>query len=58
MTSGRDHRSQAIDNLRKIVAAEANDGFRDRMVHGGLDGFLANLRLHVRDVPALKNIQR
>ncbi len=37
-----------LDALRKIIAAEAVDGFRDKMVTGGLDGFLRNLHANAR----------
>jgi ATP-dependent DNA helicase RecG len=39
--------------LRKILAAEAAGGLQDRVVHGGLDKFLENLRLVAKEVPLL-----
>jgi ATP-dependent DNA helicase RecG len=45
-----------IEALRKIIAAEAADGFRDKMVGGGLDGFLRNLRANSKYHPTLATL--
>lgn len=42
-----------IRTLRKILAAEAAGGLQDRIVHGGLDKFLENLRLVAKELPLL-----
>jgi ATP-dependent DNA helicase RecG len=42
-----------LQALRKIIAAEAADGFRDKMVGGGLDGFLRNLHANAKYHPIL-----
>jgi ATP-dependent DNA helicase RecG len=46
--------AKELEKFRKIVAAEANDGYRDGVVTGGLDRFLENIRLHAKDNQALK----
>ena len=46
--------AKQIESFRKIIAAEANDGYRDGMVTGGLDRFLENLRSNAKNHPALK----
>lgn len=56
MTNRPDPAKQ-IANLRKIVAAEAADGFRDKMVAGGLDGFLRNLRANAKYHPSLNMLE-
>lgn len=43
-----------LESFRKIVAAEASDGYRDEMVRGGLDRFLENIRPNAKNHPALK----
>ena len=53
MTSRPDPAKQ-LASFRKIVAAEANDGFRDGMVTGGLDRFLENIRPNAKNHPAPK----
>ena len=55
MTTRPDPAKQ-LEAFRKIVAAEANDGYRDRMVTGGLDRFLERLRPNAKDHPALKTL--
>jgi ATP-dependent DNA helicase RecG len=45
-----------LQALRKIIAAEATDGFRDKMVGGGLDGFLRNLHANAKYHPILSTL--
>jgi ATP-dependent DNA helicase RecG len=45
-----------LEALRKILAAEAADGFRDLKVAGGLDGFLRNLRANAKYHPILSTL--
>jgi ATP-dependent DNA helicase RecG len=45
-----------LQALRKIIAAEAADGFRDKMVGGGLDGFLRNLHANAKYHPILATL--
>ena len=55
MTNRPDPAKQ-VENLRKILAAEAADGFRDKKVTGGLDAFLRNLRAGAKHHPILKTL--
>ena len=54
--------NQRGDNLlrafRDILRGEAAGGYADRMVFGGLDGFLATLRAEAASVPAVAALQR
>ena len=52
MTS-RANPANQLRALRKILAAEAVGGLQDRIVHGGLNKFLENLRLVAKELPLL-----
>lgn len=55
MTTRADPAKQ-LDALRKIIAAEAADGFRDVIVRGGLDRFLDNVRAIAKHLSALQTL--
>ena len=57
MTSRTDPAKQ-LQALRKILASEAADGFQDKMVHGGLDKFLENLRPRANEHPVLRALDQ
>jgi len=48
--------AKQLDTLRKILAAEAAGGYRDVVVHGGLDRFLENIRAIAKHLPALQTL--
>ncbi|MDA1035375.1 MAG: ATP-dependent DNA helicase RecG, partial [Chloroflexi bacterium] len=56
MTTRPDPAKQ-LESFRKIVAAEASDGYRDGMVTGGLYRFLENIRPNAKNHPALKALE-
>lgn len=45
-----------LDSLRKIITAEAADGFRDVIVRGGLDRFLDNVRAIAKHLSTLQTL--
>lgn len=45
-----------LDSLRKIITAEAADGFRDVIVRGGLDRFLGNVRAIAKHLSTLQTL--
>ena len=48
--------AERLHALRNILAMEAANGFADRAVSGGLDGFLLNLRRDADADPALRSL--
>jgi ATP-dependent DNA helicase RecG len=55
--TGQSNPEAQLRALRNILTAEAQGGFEDKMVHGGLDRFLENLRTRAKDHPALRALE-
>ena len=58
MTTKRSERAgpEPVSAIRKILDAEAANGFRDKAVIGGVDRFLIRLRAQANAEPALKRL--